>query len=127
MENLVGKILNVFCLIVSFVGLLWPFHDIEIKTRIIIILCSILFALIYHIHVLYKRNERLKLEFTKITKNRKALSIQFSEKQQTIREYENAVISVRNLLSMAILTKKEQKFDALAESIMFHFNNINKE
>ena len=127
MENLVGKILNVFCLIVSFAGLLWPFHDIEIKTRIIIILCSILFALIYHIHVLYKRNERLKLEFTKITKNRKALSIQFSEKQQTIREYENAVISVRNLLSMAILTKKEQKFDALAESIMFHFNNINKE
>ena len=101
--------------------------DLYIRDRIIITLSVAVVCLIYIYIELRKRHKELASNHAKLSQKHKALSRQFEGKQQTIKEYEHAESSIMQLFGMAMQTKKEQKFDVLAEGIAFHFKKINKD
>ena len=126
MKKLTIRIVSIVAGIVTIVTWLRP-DDLYIRDRVIITLMVAVVYLIYICIELRKRYKELALKHSDISQKHKALASQLDSKLLIIKEYEDAKSSIMQLLAVAMLNKKGLRFDALAEAIVFHFKQIDKD
>ena len=109
-------------------------ENMELKYRLVISFTVVLFILVANYVELICRHKKqtaalnkLKSELEDTKTKHTALARQYDMKQIIINDFEQATYSIKHLLSLSIANKKDLKFDALAEGIMFQLNNIEKE
>ena len=136
MDNLKNHVIALLCTVATITS--WLIPNLDTSTKIIITLLFLLISLGCYTLTLYHKSNRfanelcrLKEDYQKLSidysdkeQKHKALGEQFNEKKQIIKDFENAELSIIQLLGMALLNAEEIKVKMLAESIMFHFKNI---
>ena len=81
----------------------------------LIVLCVALIILCYKAH---KKNTQLKKDLDSVKERHKALSVQFDEKDKTIKNHKKGVESLEILITQTILSSKEDRFQICANQ--FH-------